>query len=75
VGLVCLLRRVVRVILGLPIVIFAFTIGWTLIWIDSKKSPKNLRISQILKNNPERLSFELSPECTNEVMLEDIEHA
>lgn len=70
-GLECLLRRAIRVILGLPFIIFAFTIGWTLIWIDSKKNPKNLRISQTLTNKPEPLSFELSQECTSEVVLED----
>lgn len=70
-GLECLLRRAIRVILGLPFVICAFTIGWTLIWIDSKKSPKNLRTSQALTNKPEPLSFELSPECISEVVLED----
>ena len=66
-----LLRRVIRVILGLPFVICAFIIGWTLIWIDSKKSTKNVRVSKTLRNNPEPLSFELSPECASEVMLED----
>jgi hypothetical protein len=71
-GLECLLRRVIRVILGLPFVICVFTIGWTLIWIDSKKRPKNLRVLQTLTNNPEPpLSFELSPECASEVVLED----
>jgi ABC-type molybdate transport system permease subunit len=70
-GLECLLRRVIRVILGLPFVICPFIIGWTLIWIDSKKRPKNLRVSQTLTDTPESLSFELSPESTGEVVLED----
>lgn len=46
----------------LPVAVFLFAIGWSLIWIDSKKSSRKIvGTNAAAEGKDEVLSFELAP--------------
>jgi hypothetical protein len=51
------------VLFVLPVAAFLFAVGWSLIWIDSKKSPrKSVGTNGAAEGDGEVLSFELVQE-------------
>ena len=54
--------RKLRALLLLPVGLFFWVIGWSLIWIDSKNSSKNRDNAEDPFQNDEALYFELIPE-------------
>jgi hypothetical protein len=51
-----------RVIVLLPVVVFLWLVGWSLIWIDSKKSPRK----SVGANAAEKGNSEVSLEVVQE---------
>lgn len=62
------LGKKLRVLLLFPVTVFFWLIGWSLTWIGSREnseSPKRVRSKP--RNDDALVSFELSPQCAEEV--------
>jgi hypothetical protein len=67
-----LLFRKLRTLLVLPAALFIGVIGWSVMWIDSEKSPrKNGRIELRDQEDNEAISFQLAHKPAESIVIED----